>query len=335
LSWWLRSTIVDQKLFGERRRHVERDRVAFAALGMPCLPRCDVLLQQAVERLQQASDRQCRRRFGAAPETEREHDAARQLRHQRDVARSRTLVFPGHSAVAQKVLPAVAAADIAGAGPADRIALPFVDRRQCGAERPLLGPQCPAPPIHDDSSTVAVAGGAEVRREQDIGTQFRVTVEPAFDRQHVAANGRGNAQAQGIALVLVHDLDGGDAGRQQPEPVIGDALDLGPETFAIGDDEPEIADLRNVDPRVIDLVDDAEPDREPQPRDAERAPHHVFGAAGPGRWDPRPSGSVFDHRQPQYRFRNFRSNLTPLNRLGHIDEDTSHCGGPLDRLRSR
>src|SRR5262249_48119525 len=61
-----------------------------------------------------------------------------------------------------------------------------------------------------------------------------------------------------------------------------DAFDFGPEAFAISDDEAEIADLRNVDPRVIDLVDDAEAEREPEPRYAQRATYHVLGAAGPG-----------------------------------------------------
>jgi len=44
---------------------------------------------------------------------------------------------------------------------------------------------------------------------------------------------------------------------------MGDSLDLRPESFAIRNDAAEIADLRDVDPRVIDLVDDAEAEREP------------------------------------------------------------------------
>jgi hypothetical protein len=42
----------DEKFFGERRRDIERNGVAFAAFGVPRLPRCDVLLQETVERLQ-------------------------------------------------------------------------------------------------------------------------------------------------------------------------------------------------------------------------------------------------------------------------------------------
>ena len=69
----------DQKLFGKRRRHVERHGVALAAFGLPRLPWRDVLLQEVVERLQQAGDRQGRRRLGAAAKTERQHGAARQF----------------------------------------------------------------------------------------------------------------------------------------------------------------------------------------------------------------------------------------------------------------
>jgi hypothetical protein len=51
------------------------------------------------------------------------------------------------------------------------------------------------------------------------------------------------------------------------------------------DDEPEIADLRDIDPRIVDLVENAEANGEPQPRRPERATHHVFGAARPSRRD--------------------------------------------------
>jgi hypothetical protein len=302
----------NEKFFGERRRNVERNCVAFAAFGMPRLPRCDVLLQQTIERLQQTTDGQRRRRFGAAPKSEREHYAAGKLGDQSNVPRSGIFVFPSHRAIAGKILPAVAVTDIAGAGPADSIALPFVNRSQCGAERPLLGPQSPATAIQNDGSAVAVASGAEMRRKQEVRPQLRITIEPTFDRQHIATDGRGDAQAQRIAFVLVHDFDCWHARRQQADPVIGDALDLGPEAFAIRDDKTEVADLRNVDPGIIDFVDDAETESEPQPGNAERAPNHVLGAAGPGRHNPRSAGSIFDHRNRN--LAGFRSSLAQPRR---------------------
>ena len=66
--------------------------------------------------------------------------------------------------------------------------------------------------------------------------------------------------------MLMQDFDRRHARRQKLHAVIGNAFDFGPETFAVGDDEPEIADLRQVDPRIIDLIDDAETKRKPQPR---------------------------------------------------------------------
>src|SRR6266850_206677 len=270
--------------------------MAFATFRMPRLPRCNVLLQKTIERLQQTADGQRRRRFGATPKPERENDAARKLGDESDVSRSGLFVFPSHRAIAGKILPAVAIADIAGAGPADGIALPFVNRSQCGAKRPLLGPQSPAAAVQNDGSAVAVAGSAEMRRKQEVRPQLRITIEPTLDREHIATDGRGDAQAQRIALVRVHDLDRRHSRRQQADPVIGDTLDLGPEAFAIRDDEAEIPDLRNVDPGIIDFVDDAETESEPQPRNAQRAPHHILGAAGPGRRNPGPARSMFDHR---------------------------------------
>ena len=62
-----------------------------------------------------------------------------------------------------------------------------------------------------------------------------------------------------------------------------EALDLDPEALAIGNDEAEIADLRNVDARMVDLVNDPAADREPHARGTERTAHDLLGAARPGR----------------------------------------------------
>jgi hypothetical protein len=63
--------------------------------------------------------------------------------------------------------------------------------------------------------------------------------------------------------MFVHDFDRRNPGGQQPQRVVGMALDLGPETVRSGDDEAEIADLREVDPRIVDFIDDTEAEREP------------------------------------------------------------------------
>src|SRR5205085_8415466 len=84
---------------------------------------------------------------------------------------------------------------------------------------------------------------------------------------------------------------------QQPQLIIVDTFDLGPKPLTIGDNEAEIADLRNVDPRVIDFVDDAKAEREPQPRRAQCAAHHVLGAACPSRRNPGSARCEIDTHQ--------------------------------------
>ena len=286
-----------QKLVSERRRHIERHRIALAALGLPFLPQRGVLLHEVVEGLQEAADREGRRRLGAAAKAERQHRAARQFGDQRDVARPGPPVLPAHPAVAGEILPAVADADVAGARPPNRVALALVDRGEGGAERPLLGAQGEPAVMRHHRRGVAVAGRAQMRRQQDVGTQPVVAIEPAFDRQHVAPRSRRDPQQQRIALVAMDDLDRRHPRRQQPQLVIVDALDLGPEAVAVADDKAEVANLRDVNPRVVDFVDDAEAEREPQPRGPERAADHVLGAARPGRRNSGSARGVLRHRR--------------------------------------
>jgi hypothetical protein len=84
--------------------------------------------------------------------------------------------------------------------------------------------------------------------------------------------------------------------------IIVDALDLGPEAFAVGDDEAEVTYLRDVDPWVIDFVDNTETDREPQPRMAKRATDNVLGAARPSRRNSGSAWGVFGNRPPVLAF---------------------------------
>ena len=57
------------------------------------------------------------------------------------------------------------------------------------------------------------------------------------------------------------------------------ALDLGEESVPVGDDEPEIADASLVNARIVDFVDDAVTDGEPDAAPlAERCADPVLGA---------------------------------------------------------
>src|SRR3954447_19242068 len=124
-----------------------------------------------------------------------------------------------------------------------------------------------------------------MRRQQDVKPQIAFAVEPALEQQDVAARVRGDAQAQRITRMFVQNLDGRHARGEQAQLVVGVALDLGPETFRASDDKAEVPDLRDVDARVVDLVDDAEAHCEPEPCRAQRAADDILRTARPARRD--------------------------------------------------
>ena len=76
------------------------------------------------------------------------------------------------------------------------------------------------------------------------------------------------------------------------------ALDLGEESVPVGDDEPEVADASLVNTWIVDFVDDAVTDGEPDAAAlAERCADTVLGARGPTRRNSGPTGR-FDHFVP-------------------------------------
>src|SRR3569623_200311 len=77
------------------------------------------------------------------------------------------------------------------------------------------------------------------------------------------------------------------AGHGERQLVMVQPLDLHPETRVVGDDDAEVAYLRDVHARIIHLVDDAVADGEPEPRGFQCAAHHLLVAAAPGRRPPR------------------------------------------------
>ena len=232
-----------------------------------------MLLQQVVERLQQAADRQGRRRLGAAAKAERQHRAARQFGDQRDIARPGRAIFPGHRAVAGEILPAVASADIAGARPPDRVALALVDRGERGAKRPLLGhssgagrdarppPRCCRSRWRRDAAPATRKAAISRRRRAGIRSPARRAASPArraAARNSARAGARSRPPARPAPRAAVDNCATRLTSAQKPS--------------AVGDDKAEVADLRDVDPRIIDFVDDAEAEGEPQPRWTQRAP---------------------------------------------------------------
>src|SRR5579859_4396930 len=74
--------------------------------------------------------------------------------------------------------------------------------------------------------------------------------------------------------------------------VVFDPLHLDPKALAVGNDEAEVPDLRNVDARIVHFIDDAEAQREPESRFAQGAPDHILCTARPSRRNAGCSGRV-------------------------------------------
>jgi len=129
---------------------------------------------------------------------------------------------------------------------------------------------------------VVVPGPPEMRSEQRVRPQALLAGELDLDQQDVPLRARHDPQDQIEPLVMMHDVHRGNPGTGEGDGRLAEAFDLDPEPAAVGDDEAEIANLRNVDARIVDLVDDPAAYGEPQPRAAERAADDVLGTAAPG-----------------------------------------------------
>ena len=253
-----------------------------AALRMPLRPRCVLRVAGIPERLHQRGARQRGGRLFGGGEAQRQRRARRQPPHQRDIARPGCVVVPGHAAVGMEILPAVGRADIAGRAGGQRIRTVRRARRQRQAERPLLGPQHARAAIRRRPRAVAVAGPAEMRRQQHVGHEIGIAFERDVDQQHVARRVGADAQRQGEARMAMRHGGERNARRRRVERVAVQPLDLDPEARTVAHDEAEVADLRDVDARVVHLVDDAAPEGEPQPRRPHGRTDQILGTGRPG-----------------------------------------------------
>jgi hypothetical protein len=147
----------------------------------------------------------------------------------------------------------------------------------------LLGAEQQAVAVAADQGVVPLPRPAEMRGEQDIEAKIGIAGQDRLDQQHVAVALRRDPQRELEARMPVYHLHRRDAGACGGEAVVGVPLHLGPEAVAIGHDEAEVADLRQVDARVIDLVHDAVAQGEPEARGADGGADDVLRAAGPAR----------------------------------------------------
>ena len=136
---------------------------------VPACPGGQLLLPGQREGFRQRRARQRRGRLRAAAKAQRQNRAPWQFADQRYVSRAGGLVAPGERAVAGEVLPAVAAADAAGAGTAEGLLLLGRDGEQGQAERPLFGAQHPPAAIVEHPGDIVGSAAPEVRGQQRIG----------------------------------------------------------------------------------------------------------------------------------------------------------------------
>ena len=211
-----------------------------------------------------------------------------------NVAVLRSHVLPVHSAVPREILPAVAHADETRGAPAPRRGTD--DReRVAGALREqhlhalvLIDPGAVAAP------TVAQVRGCE---------HVQMVVFEAADERHEARALQHRVAARvGKDLLLdaiapdgaaVHQPIERHAGRGVAQLRAGMTFLLGEELPAIGDNETQVAGAGRVESRVVDLVEDAVAQCEPDATGArERRTDTRLGARRPARFRARPAGCV-------------------------------------------
>ena len=157
-----------------------------------------------------------------------------------------------------------------------------IHRGERQRERALVGPQNPATAVLSRFREVVAAGAAEMGCEQGIRAQACIACQRDFDQNHVPFRIRRDTQTEFETLMFVNDLDCRNSRGRHPGPVIVQALDFDPEAFPVRDDKSQVANLRNICARVVNLVQDAVAGGEPEPSGSQSAANHVFGAACPG-----------------------------------------------------
>jgi hypothetical protein len=231
----------------------------------------------------QASAKDC----CSADRAQCEYDLVRQLPGQGDVAGTGLPVAPGHRAVVHEILPAVTDPDMAGAGARECILVSGIAGQQGEPERSLFGPQDMAAVMPAGPGRVVAPGTSQMRGKQNVGVESCISLKAHLDQQYVAQRIGAYPQLQLEAGMAVGDRDCRHPGSGEMHPPGVETLDLHPEAPAVADDEAEVADLRDIDARIVHLVDDAVANGEPEPGWSKRTADEVLVAARPGGLDPR------------------------------------------------
>jgi hypothetical protein len=80
-----------------------------------------------------------------------------------------------------------------------------------------------------------------------------------------------HAKGESESFVRLHDFDGRSSRRQRAQGIFLQPFDLNPKPEAVRYYEAKIPDPRNIDPWMIDFVEDSKPEGKPHPRWPETA----------------------------------------------------------------
>src|ERR1700722_8549945 len=143
----------------------------------------------------------------------------------------------------------------------------------------------------------------EMWRQQGEQAQPRLggILEANVQNDRIAARVREHAidDPESPAAMRARQAEGGNTVFDTFDDCLAVALDLGEESSPVGDDEAEVADASLVNARIVDFIDDAVTDGEPDAAPlAERCADPVLGARCPTRRNSR-RPRRFDHVLPQ------------------------------------
>ena len=265
------------QVVGQIRRRLDR-----TAAGVPAQP--GGLLHGAM-RFERLGERGARERGGGllgGGKAQCQRGMGREPAHERHIARPGGFKLPGHAAVCRKILPAVRRAHVAGRAVYEGIRAVRRVRHQRQPERALLRPQHTVAAILRGPRAIVFSGAAQVRSQQRVNRQIRLAFQRHVDEQHIARGIGAHAQGQRKTRMTMRDHRQRYTRRRHHDVDIAQTFDLDPEARAVAHDEPQIAHLRNIDAGKIHLVDDAVPEREPDPRRPQRSADQVLVAGRPG-----------------------------------------------------
>ena len=271
---------------------------------LPSAPSGRIVIQDRLERTHARRQRVIGGFRGGAAKTDRQNrgpvGAHGKLGGQGDVAVGRGVVLVDQPPMIAKLPPSVRGADEAD-GPGEELRVRQHRQMRAAAD----SAEHLVPLVFTTLAVVVRPRVDEVRREQGEHAQpcLGGIFEPNVQNDRIAARVRDHAidHPESPAAMRARQAESGNPVFDTFDDRLAVALDLGEESSPVGDDEPEVADASLVNTWIVDFIDDAVTDGEPDPAAlAERGADPVLGARGPPRRNSR-RPRRFDHVLPPKR----------------------------------